>query len=476
MGLGAGGLLAVWVTAVAQAPPPAAPASADELLTPVRAAELALASHPSVAAARAERQAGEAEHEESRALFRPLIQLSATATQYEEPAPVSPIHGFRPDLFPAFDETLFQPSVRAGYTLFDGGARRGRLAQTAAQVERAGARLAAEEQALVARVAQGYLRVLSLAEVLAADAWRLEALATERERAGKLFAAGRAAEVEVKRAAAGFAAAAAERAARDARLDQAERALARLIGTEADAARAGRLQPLALGAPPEELLSGPGRDDLERRAREGSPAVAAARENVAAAEAAVTQATAGARPSVQLVGTEVGYGSAEGDFTAEWSAAVQLSLPLFTGGAIAARRARAEALAAAAREQVRAAELAALSDLDAALTALAEASARAASLEAAIASFAEVARIEKLRLEAEAGTQSDYLDAEADLLAARAAWVEARYAALAARVDVARAVGELDPEWLAASFLLAPRPPGSGALAPQATASPEAPP
>ncbi len=448
---GVGALLAFWIVAW--------PASAERL-TPARAAEMALATHPSVAAARAERQASAAEHDESRALFRPVVQLGVAATQYEEPSLASPIHGFRPDLFPTFDTTLYQPSVRASYTLFDGGARRARREQTAAQVERAGARLAAEEQALVARVARAYLQVLSLAEVLAADGARLEALGLERDRAGKLFAAGRAAEVEVKRGDAAFAAAEAERAARAARLDQTERTLARLIGVETEAARAPLLSPVTLGGAPggrlEVALAGPAREDLERRAREESSNARAARESAAVAEAAVAQATAARRPSVQLVGNEVGYGSAEGDFTAEWSAGFQLSFPLFTGGATAARLARAEALSTAAREQVRAAELAALSELDAALTAEAEALARAASLAAAVASFAEVARIEKLRLDAEAGTQSDYLDAEADLLGARAAWVEARYAALAARVEVARAVGGLDPAWLAVNLQAEP--------------------
>jgi outer membrane protein TolC len=57
-------------------------------------------------------------------------------------------------------------------------------------------------------------------------------------------------------------------------------------------------------------------------------------------------------------------------------------------------------------------------------------------------------RVQKLLLDEGAGTQTDYLSAEADLLAARASLAEARHAAALARVDLARAAGRLDPEWL----------------------------
>jgi outer membrane protein TolC len=61
----------------------------------------------------------------------------------------------------------------------------------------------------------------------------------------------------------------------------------------------------------------------------------------------------------------------------------------------------------------------------------------------------EVARIELLSLEAGAGTQTDYLRAEADLARARSLLVEAQHTEIAAWVEVARVVGELTPEWLA---------------------------
>jgi outer membrane protein TolC len=71
------------------------------------------------------------------------------------------------------------------------------------------------------------------------------------------------------------------------------------------------------------------------------------------------------------------------------------------------------------------------------------------SLEPAIARFRELARIERLLLDAGSGTQTDFLNAEADLLTAQANLVEARHAEIAARVELARVAGELNLDWLA---------------------------
>jgi outer membrane protein TolC len=52
-------------------------------------------------------------------------------------------------------------------------------------------------------------------------------------------------------------------------------------------------------------------------------------------------------------------------------------------------------------------------------------------------------------LDAGSGTQTDFLNAEADLLTAQANLVEARHAEIAARVELARVAGELSLDWLA---------------------------
>ena len=87
--------------------------------------------------------------------------------------------------------------------------------------------------------------------------------------------------------------------------------------------------------------------------------------------------------------------------------------------------------------------------LDRAWAELAAARAREGSLGEAEARYAEVLRIEKLRLSAGAGVEADYLRAEADLLGARANAAEARNRVAAARAELARVAGELSAEWVA---------------------------
>jgi outer membrane protein TolC len=69
-------------------------------------------------------------------------------------------------------------------------------------------------------------------------------------------------------------------------------------------------------------------------------------------------------------------------------------------------------------------------------------------LQTAVAQAEEVARIEKLALDAGSGVQTDYLTAEAQLLSARASLTQARGAEAAARIELTRVTGELSPEWL----------------------------
>ena len=77
---------------------------------------------------------------------------------------------------------------------------------------------------------------------------------------------------------------------------------------------------------------------------------------------------------------------------------------------------------------------------------------RVAALEAAVLQSAEVARITQLARHVGEGTQTDYLIAEAGLFRARSSLVQARHAVIAARVELARVLGELSRPWIARSL------------------------
>src|SRR6185295_10913148 len=92
-------------------------------LTLTQAVDRALATYPSVAAARASRDRAQAEHGEANAGWLPRLSADASLTQFEQPMVVRPLHGFDPTNPPLFDQTLVQSSVSLNYTLFDFGQR-----------------------------------------------------------------------------------------------------------------------------------------------------------------------------------------------------------------------------------------------------------------------------------------------------------------------------------------------------------------
>ena len=421
----------------------ATPLQAQEPLTLPAAVERALARFPSVEAARARQQQAQEALAEAQAGRGPRGRVTASATQYEEPMVITPIHGFGPGLFPEFDETLIQGQLALSYTLWDGGATGARVRAAGSQLEGAGAALGAAEQALAARVASAYLTALGKARVLAAHDTRLGALSAELERARLRLEAGKAPQVEVLRAEATLASAQSQRVSLTAALDNAERDLARLLSVPVEETRAPRLAVSALANP-----SAPDREALAQAGIEASPAVAQARTQLAVAEANVSLAESALKPELRAVANLNDWSSSQGHGATEWNAGFQVSVPLFDSGATQRRIAGAEAARRAAAEQVRLAETQVREDVDRAAAGVEEAQARIESLEKAAERFAEVVRVQKLLLDNGAGTQTDYLNAEADLLGARASLAEAGQAVILARVDLARAAGQLTPAWL----------------------------
>ena len=425
----------------------AMPVQAQERLTLAVAVDRALAQFPSVAAARARQQQAEEALGEARAGRGPFARLTSSAIQFEKPMVVTPIHGFSPGQLPEFDETLFQSQLSLSLTLYDGGATGARIRAAGSQLGSAGAALGAAEQVLAEQVAQAYLTALGQARVVAAHDTRLAALEAELARSQLRLKAGKSPQVEVLRAEAALAAARSQRVSLAAALDNAERDLARLLGVPVEETRAPRLAVTALtdASPPE-------REALARAGVEASPAVAQARAQLAAAEANVNLAASARKPELRAVTNLNDWGSSQGHAATEWNAGFQLSLTVFDSGATSRRIAEAEAARVAAAEQVRLAETQVRQDVDRAAAAAEEALARVESLEKAAERYAEVARVQKLLLDNGAGTQTDYLNAEADLLAARASLAEAEQSVILARVDLARAAGQLTPAWLQANL------------------------
>lgn len=440
------------LSAAPQQPQAAQAAQDTARLTLAEALRGALERYPTIAAARASREQAAAALGEARAGNFPRIALDAQLTRYQLPSLVYPLHSFTLTSPPVFDRTVGQGSASLSWTLWDFGARAGRIRAAGAAEGAAGAAVDATEAALLARAAQAYLRVLTLRGVLGAQDQQLAALEAEADRVHQLLAAGRAARVEVLRIEATVTRARADREGTVADLEVAERDLSQLANVPVERARAARLTPLHL----RDSSAVPERADLLQRAEAANPDLVQARQSARAGRAQLDAVRATRFPELKLLGTWVDRTSSAPRFKSEWQAGVALSYPLFTGGQRASQIRRADADYRARTEQVRQAQFALEQSVDRALGALRQAHARVAALATAADQFDEVVRIRRLTLQTGTGTQTDYLDAETDLLRARASLVEARHTEIAARVELARVAGELTPAWLASAVATTP--------------------
>jgi len=426
-------------------------------LTLARTIERALELYPSVAAARAQRDRAAADLDQARSARLPRLTLDGSLNQFQKPNVVAPLHAFDPRNPPLFDRTLVQTGVSLTWTLYDFGGRAARIRAQRALGGAADATLSGTELQLVAGVVNAYLRVLTARGMLAAQDQRLTALASASDRTRQLFDQGKAARVDRLRVEAEVLRARADRIAGAAQVDVAEHQLAQLAQLPYDSVRATALSVLRLADTslvPDTTAAR--RASLFARAREASPEVRELEQRAAATRAQLTAARAAWFPEFRLSGGFLDRGRWSGDYTGEWQIGVAVSYPIYTGGNRESSIRRAGAEDRAAAEQLRAAQLQSELGVDQALAALREAHARVAALQSAVDQSAEVARIERLALEVGSGTQSDYLDAEANLLRARADLIEARHAEISARVELARVLGELSPEWLARTVESAP--------------------
>ena len=412
-----------------------AQAVSAQTLTLGAAADSALARHPAMGAARARLEAAAAGGDAARAAWLPALTANGSATRFEEPMVVAPLHGFDPTDPPAFDRTLLQGQLALDWTIFDGGARGARVrgAEAAEGVAEAGVEATAGE--LLEQVVGAYTGVLGARALAAAAVRQVAALEAERDHAEQRLQEGTAARVEVLRAEAALLDARAQAATAEARVGLAERTLARVMGAPVELL-AGR--PLADVAPRSAPDPGVGTDGR----------IVAARRAVDVARARADRERAARLPRLGAGAGLQSFGSGDGAHQTEWQAGVRVSWPLFTGGARSAAIRSADAELRAAEEELRRTDLAVAAERDAAEASVREAEARARALEASVAQWEEVTRIELLSLETGAGVQQDYLRAEAALFQARAGLARARYDEIVARASRARALGRLDRAWI----------------------------
>jgi outer membrane protein len=407
-----------------------------QTLTLREALDAALATHPALAAADARVLAAAGAGDAVRATRMPAAALTVNLTHFQEPMVVAPLHSLDLTTPPIFDRTLVQGQIGAQYTLFDGGVRSSRIRGADALLDASRVGRGSAEMRVLAETVSAYTGAITARTMLGAAIAQVAALDEERARAQQHFEAGSAPELEVLRAEAVLQEARAEEASAAARASLAERSLARLMGSPPEAVSQRDLGELAIRATP---THGDGAD---------SPLLRQADRSVAVAEARFAEERAARLPSVHAGAGLLDFGTATGDHVLEWRAGIEVSWPMFTGGARSAAVRRASSELDAARGDLGAIRMQVALEIDAAATAVFEADARVQALGAAVAQWEEVARIEALALEAGSGEQRDLLRAQAGLFQARAGEARARQDSILARVQLARAEGVLSRTWV----------------------------
>jgi len=423
-------------------------------LTLVDAVDRALGGYPTVAVARANVGRAAADVGDVRSAQLPRLTFDLTGTRWQYPSIVYPIHGFstNPAVPPpggplTFASTTFQANFLMNWTLWDFGARRGRVHAARGLEQAAEAALNTAEQATAARAATAFLRVLTARQTLAASDQQIAALTAESARTRRLFEEGRGPRVQVLRVDAQLARARAERSAVAGQLDVAEHDLAQLMDLSFDSLTSAALDEAGLRD-----TSPVDRDRMLDRARASSPELLEATRRAEAAEATAGAARATRFPELRLSAGWIPRTSTTSEVRTEWQVGAAISYPIYTGGQRSAQIDRTAADARAAAEQLRLADFNVTTAVDRAVAAVVEARARVVALEAAVEASEAVVLSERTALEIGSGTQTDYLDALTDLLRERAGLIDARHTEITARIELARVTGALSPAFLAQSL------------------------
>lgn len=420
---------------------------ATEFLTLAQAVAMAMETHPAVGQADAAGEAAGARVRQARSSLLPTLASQGSLARYQEPMVVAPLHGFDPMHPPSFDRNLVQGAITLGYTLFDGGARGARIRQAEAGERAVEAGGAGTRMAVSVQVSAAYLGALTGEDLLAAVMAQKAALSEELQRVRLFLEEGKAARVDLLRVEAALSRVGAQEISVRSELELARSRVARLTGLEAEAV--GRMTFVPVSPVGTVILA---RDHALAAAMESNPDLRRAQEELSGAKVGVKQAAAAWLPRVEANGRYANFGTLDGGHVQEWQGALQISYPLFTGGAREGERERAVAEELQAVEALRWAKMTVEDGVESALAAVREARALREALELAEEQSAEVARIEALALEAGAGVQTDFLRAQAELFQARASLSQARHGEVLAHIELARVKGDLSLEWIQANM------------------------
>lgn len=391
------------------------------------------------AAARAERDAGQEKAVQGRALLLPQASLTGnySYTNPIEPAQYQGVpaqsryesHGYALGL----QQPLFDMGKYTGY-------QKGKIGTQLAETS-----FNASEQQLIVDIAQAYFDVLRARDTLAATRASKKTYLNLLEQAKTAFEVGTATITDTNEAQAGYDGAVAQEIIDVSNLELAENNLKRLTGLEPAAIQPVQDQLPLVPPKPADVNAWIGMGQLS------SLKVKSAEQNLALAKQTVLEKQGNHLPTIAL---SAGYSDTISNQPATLpqsrgsNIGVTVTLPLFAGGGINSQVREAVAQEQAAREQLEAARRQVKEDVRKAYLGVSNGAALVRAQQQLLVSAKS--KVESTRLGKEVGirTSIDLLQAEQSYYAAVTSLANAKYNYLTARLALAQAVGQLDPQTL----------------------------
>ena len=418
------------------------PALAADLLQVYRDA---LEYDAQYASARAARDAGQEKLPQGRAGLLPVVSVSASTTwndaDFQRRTPGTPGADAQYNTN-GYQLTLSQPLFRWQNIVQYG--------QSKLQVAIAEAQFVQARQDLILRVAQSYFDVLLAQDSLSLAQAQKKAIGEQLEAARRNFEVGTATIVDTHEAQSRYDLVTAQELAAQNELEIKRQALRQVVGKLPEALSVLRSQV---------QLQRPQPDDMAKwveAAEAGSPLVAVQQAAFEIAEKEISKQRGGHYPTLDLVATR-GRSSATGGLasgvvvpfgsdTHTSTIGLQLSLPIFAGGAVMSREREAVALHEKARADLDYTRRGAAHGARQAYLGVTSGMAQIKAYEQALVSSQSALDSNKLGYEVGVRINIDVLNAQQQLFATRRDLAKARYDTLLAQLRLKSAAGALSEE------------------------------
>lgn len=414
--------------------------ASDRLLTLAAALEAARTEAPLLRAAGFAAEASQRALEAARAARLGRIDGGIGLTHYSDDVIVRPMSR---DLVAAgldglpFDRDQLVAGAGFSVPVFTAGRLDAEIDAAEAESRRAALGQEITEEELLEAVRVLYTQAQVQAAQLRAIEAQIDVLQSREEDLALAVDIGRTAAVDLHRLRAGIAEVQSAGARVAARYEGAAANLFALIGR-----LPGGDEEILLESPPEAIPAIRAEDAEMARMIGESAAIQSVSASEEAALARARTARAERLPQVMLAGNWRSYWAPSVDGRLEtWQIGLEVTVPVFDGGARRARQAEATLRTAEAGARVDAALLQARAELHGALARWDAAAARVAAAATRLSATQEVESVENVRWQTGAGTLRDLLEAEADRLAAEAELIAARGDVRIAAAEINRLTG-----------------------------------